>query len=135
MQSPRLLSTLIAALLIAATPTLPFAAETAASKMAATPEVTNACAHVERDMKVAPECAKALEKPLSTEAELKALTAAAKSKDMAAVKEVLLKHGLTAEQLKDAKIVVNDDTKGGVAKSVGVHITCCPLTITITIKL
>jgi len=72
-------------------------------------------------------------------ADVRALTSANRSKEStAAVKAVLERHGLAATQLKNAKIVVVDKAGGAPterARSVTIDISCCPLTITITIKL
>lgn len=135
MKSNRLLSTIAAVLLVAATPTFPLAAERTAQQAAASAEVLRACAGVERNAKAAANCAKALEKPLGASPEdLKILTAAAKSSDTAAAKQLLIKNGLTAPQLEGARIMVKDETGGAQARKVTIEISCCPLTIVITIR-
>jgi len=84
-------------------------------------------------------------------ADKKELVDSVRSKNQDTIKAVLLRNGFTAEQLKDAKIVLNDNTggKGGAereklkatthgAESEKLKITikgsCCPMTITITIN-
>jgi hypothetical protein len=68
--------------------------------------------------------------------EKKALLDAVRSKNTDQAKAVLLKNGFTAEQVKDAKIVLHDNTGGrGPAEKIKVEISpdCCPLTLVITI--
>lgn len=132
MKRTQVLSTIVSALLIAATPTLSLAQSATPAAPSAEPAIV--CAHVETDKAVATECAKVLEVPLGAKAELAELVKAAKSKDEAAVKAMLEKHGLTAEQLKDAKVEVKDETNGAEAKAVVIAMTSDPLTITITVK-
>jgi CubicO group peptidase (beta-lactamase class C family) len=70
-------------------------------------------------------------------ADKKALVDSVRSKNQDTVKAVLLRNGFTAEQVKDAKIVLNDNT-GGKGGAEGIKITiggsCCPPTIVITIR-
>jgi len=70
-------------------------------------------------------------------ADKKALVDSVRSKNQDTVKAVLLRNGFTAEQVKDAKIVLNDHT-GGKGGAEGIIITikgsCCPMTITITLS-
>ena len=135
MKSNRLLSMLATVLMIAATPTFPLAVERATPQLSVSPDVLRACASVESNTRVAATCAKALEKPLSASPDdLKTLAAAAKSGDTDAAKKLLIKNGLTAQQLEGAKIMVKDETGGALAKKVTIEISCCPLTIVITIR-
>ena len=70
-------------------------------------------------------------------ADKKALVDSVRSKNQDTVKAVLLRNGFTAEQVKDAKIVLNDHT-GGKGGAEGIKITiagsCCPATIVITLS-
>ena len=137
MNAKRMLSTLAAALLIAASASLTLApVQGATTKMAVSPEVVSACAGIEHtapNAKSVPACATALQKGLeANSADLKALLMSAKSDDKAAPKLLLMKYGLTKAQLTDAVIVVKDETGGGSATRIkSITITCCPLTITI----
>ena len=70
-------------------------------------------------------------------ADKKALVDSVRSKNQDTVKAVLLRNGFTAEQVKDAKIVLNDNTGGqGGAEGIKITITasCCPATIVIIIS-
>jgi len=101
--------------------------------------LTKACAEVETGA-TATSCASAVTTSLNASAaDVRALASAIRSKQStAAARAVLERHGLTATQLKNAKIVIVDKTGGAPAeraRSVTIDISCCPLTITITIKL
>ena len=130
----RFCALLTAVMMIAAVPVNSMAAASVAPQMTA--EVTRGCATVERSVKGNPACAAALEKGLSVDpANLKILQDAAKANDGESAKKLLQMSGLTAQQLEGAKILVKDETGGKAATRITITITCCPLTITITIKL
>jgi len=68
------------------------------------------------------------------------LAKAIRSKNTAAAKVVLERNGFAADQLADAKIVLNDETGGGDVgdasrTTITIEVSCCPLTIIITIRL
>ena len=70
-------------------------------------------------------------------ADKKELVDSVRSKNQDTIKAVLLRNGFTAEQVKDAKIVLNDHTggKGGTERiKVTIKGSCCPMTITIIIN-
>ena len=137
MKTNRLLSTMTAALLVAVTPAL-----TLAQVQRATPqalprtEVVRACSGVERSLPLigALSCGSALQTSLeSNNADLMALLMAARGIDKTdKYKLILIKHGLTMQQLDGAEIVLRDETGGaGATRIKSITITCCPLTITI----
>ncbi len=134
MKTNHLLATLTAALMVIALPTTSMLAANMKRQMAT--ETGKSCADVDRNMKVSSACAAALEKDLNSDAKnLKTLQDAAKASDTDAAKKLLIKYGLTAHQLKGAKVIVKDETGGNAAVRITITITCCPATITITIKL
>ena len=122
------------ALPILLAPTLSSAASAKPSNPVA---VAAACAGIEVKTKMGEGCSTLLQKTLSADPTvLKALQAAAKANDQAAAKALLLSAGLTKQQLGDAKIVFKDQTGGSSRiKDVTITIECCPLTITIVIRL
>ena len=67
------------------------------------------------------------------------LAAAVRAHNQAAARELLLRRGFTAQQLQGATIVLVDKTGAGGGHAerlkVTIVVTCCPLTITITINL
>lgn len=132
----RLLTALTTTMLIAslaATP-LSLAATKATPAMAA---VATACTGVAAEAGARRGCVSELQKSLRADpASIKALQAAGAAGNQSAAKDVLQKLGLTEAELAGAKIVI-DDQSGGAAKikSVTINITCCPLTITIIIRL
>ncbi|MBI1180652.1 MAG: hypothetical protein GC201_08840 [Alphaproteobacteria bacterium] len=68
------------------------------------------------------------------------LARAARSKNVDAAKQVLLRNGFTAQQLEGATVVLEDQTGGGVLTpesriSITIEASCCPLKITIIIRL
>jgi hypothetical protein len=132
-----LLSTMIAALLVAATSTFTLPpAQGATTPMSASTNAVHACVGVERSMpenaQGVPACATALQKGLdSNSADLKALIMAAKTHDLASPKLLLMKYGLTKRQLNGAAIVIQNDTGANATRIKSITITCCPLTITI----
>lgn len=99
--------------------------------------VVAACAGIEVKTKLGEGCSRLLQKTLSADpAVLKSLQAAAKTNDQKTAKALLVKAGLTTQQLADAKIIFKDQTGGSARiKDVTITISCCPLTITITIRL
>lgn len=99
--------------------------------------VSAACAGIEVKTKISAGCSTLLQKTLSADPTvLKALQAAAKTNDQKAAKALLLRAGLTQHQLTDANIIFKDPTGGSSRiKDVTITISCCPLTITITIRL
>jgi hypothetical protein len=117
------------------TPTLSPAAQT--TKVSNPVAVAAACAGIEIKTKMGEGCSTLLQKTLSADpAVLKALQAASKTNDQKAAKALLLKAGLTQQQLTDARVVFKDQTGGSSRiKDVTITISCCPLTITITIRL
>lgn len=129
----RFISLLALPLLLAPAMTLAATAPKPANPVA----VAAACAGIEVKTKMGEGCSTLLQKTLSADpAALKALQAAAKTNDQKVAKALLLKAGLTARQLADAKIIIKDQTGGAARiKDVTITISCCPLTITITIKL
>ena len=130
MKTNRLFATLTAALMVIAVPTTSMLAATVTPQMAA--EIVRGCAAVERNTKVSPTCAVALEKGLNADAaNLKTFQDAAKASDTDSAKKLLMKYGLTAYQLKGAKVLIKDETGGNAATRVTITITCCPLTIII----
>ena len=137
MNTNRLLSTMTAALLVVATTAFTLApVQGATTKMAVSPVVAGACVGVERSIpenaKGVPACSTALQKGLdSNSADIKALLKAAKTHDNATAKLILIKHGLTAQQLDGAVIVLKNDTGSNATRIKSITITCCPLTITI----
>ena len=137
MNKNRLLSTMTAALLVVATATFTFApAQGATTKMAVSPVVAGSCVGVERSIpenaKGVPACSTALQKGLdSNSADIKALIMAAKTHDQASPKLLLMKYGLTKQQLNGAAIVIQNDTGPNATRIKSITITCCPLTITI----
>ena len=136
MKLNHLLATLTAVLMVAAVPNLSMSAQTATPQMAA--EIVRGCVAVERNMRVSPACTAALEKGLNSDsANLRTLQGLAKADDQAAAKKLLMAYGLTEKQLEGAAIVVKDETGGRAAASsrITITITCCPLTITIIVKL
>lgn len=81
-------------------------------------------------------CVAELQKSIAADpASVKALQEAAASGKAAAAKDVLLKMGLSETDLADAKIVINDQSKAAARAKVTIEVSCCPLTITITIRL
>ena len=137
MNTNRLLSTMTAALLVVATTAFTLApVQAAMTKMAVSPGVAGPCVGVEgsipQNAKGVPACATALQRGIgSSSADLKALLKAAKTHDNATAKLILIKHGLTAQQLDGAVIVLKNDTGGNATRIKSITITCCPLTITI----
>ena len=137
MNNNRLVSTMTAALLVVATTAFTLApVQGAMTKMAVSPGVAGACVGVERSIpenaKGVPACAAALQKGLdSNSADIKALITAAKTHDQASPKLLLMKYGLTKQQLNGAAIVIKNDTGGNATRIKSITITCCPLTITI----
>ena len=137
MNTNRLLSTMTAALLVVATTAFTLApVQGAMTKMAVSPGFAGACVGVERSIpenaKGVPACATALQRGIgSNSADLKALLKAAKTHDTATPKLILMKYGLTAQQLDGAVIVLKNDTGGSATRIKSITITCCPLTITI----
>lgn len=130
MKTNNLLATLTVALMVIALPTTSMLAANMKRQMAA--EIVRSCAAVERNMKVSSACAAALEKELNSDAgNLKTLQDAAKATDTDAAKKLLIKYGLSAHQLKGAKVIVKDETGGNAATRITITITCCPLTIII----
>lgn len=99
--------------------------------------VVAACAGIEVKTKLGEGCSRLLQKTLSADpAVLKSLQAASKTNDQKTAKALLVKAGLTPHQLADAKIILKDQTGGSARiKDVTITISCCPLTITITIRL
>src|SRR6476619_2399144 len=68
--------------------------------------VVAACAGIEVKPKLGEGCSRLLQKSLSADAAvLKALQAAAKTNDQKTAKALLVKAGLTTQQLADAKII------------------------------
>ena len=98
--------------------------------------VAAACAGIEVKTKMGEGCSTLLQKTLNADPTvLKALHAAAKANDQAAAKALLLSAGLTRQQLADAKIVFKDETGGSSRIIASITVECCPLTITIVIRL
>jgi hypothetical protein len=66
-----------------------------------------------------------------------ALVKGARAKDESTVRSLLQKHGFSARELEGAKIVFVDTTHGAEPQKtkVTIEVSCCPLTITITIRL
>jgi hypothetical protein len=122
-----------AALLVAmSAPALPAQITTARSTG---PQVAMQCANVEMSARVNPACATALEGALSTEPLRADLLTAARSGDQRALKAVLVKAGLTAGQLETAKVLVKNQGETARVKDITIEISCCPLNITIIIRL
>ncbi len=73
----------------------------------------------------------------ASDSDKKELLAASRAKNTDQARTLLLKNGFTAKQLEGAKIDFKDST-GGSANAMKVKVTisasCCPATITITIK-
>lgn len=68
------------------------------------------------------------------------LAKAAKTRNVDAAKRILLRNGFAPQQLEGATIVLEDKTGGGPITpesrvSVTIEVSCCPLTITIIIRL
>ena len=136
MKPNHLLATLTAVLMVAAVPNFSMSAQIATSPMAA--EVVSGCAAVETTRRVSPACGAALEKGLnSSRSNVMKLQGLAKASDPAAAKKLLMEYGLTEQQLEGAAIIVKDETGGRAAASarITITITCCPLTITIIVRL
>jgi hypothetical protein len=133
----RFISTMTAALFVVATATFTLApVQGATTSMAASATTVRACAGVERSLpenaKGVPACSTALQKGLeSNSADIKALIMAAKTQDQASPKLLLMKYGLTKQQLNGAAIVIQNDTGPNATRIKSITITCCPLTITI----
>ena len=137
MNTNRFISTMTAALFVVATATFTLATvRGATTSMAASAAAVHACAGVERGMpenaKGVPACSTALLKGLDANtADIKALIVAAKTHDQASPKLLLMKYGLTKQQLNGAAIVIQNDTGPNATRIKSITITCCPLTITI----
>lgn len=135
MNSNRLLSTMMAALLIAATVAFTHAPVQGATTQVST-EVVRACAGAERSipensLKGATACAMALEASLNaSDADLNALKAA-KGPNAVNVKRMLIKHGLTMQQLEGAEIRFAKIEMDYPAR-IKIRVTCCPWTIIIS---
>jgi hypothetical protein len=109
--------------------------------------VQTSCTGIEGGGRLPAACAPALARSLeANSADVQALLAAALAQDTAAPKEILIRHGLTAQQLAGAVIVIRSQT-GAEAMPIAVNdcgsaggcritveITCCPLTITIIVS-
>jgi hypothetical protein len=110
-----------------------------AAAMKATPAmaaVAAACTDLDTNTAGRKGCVAELQKSIAADpASLKVLQEAAASGKTAAAKDALLKMGLSEAELADAKIVINDQSKAAARAKVTIEITCCPLTITITIRL
>ncbi len=122
-----------ATLLTASLTTAPLAAPSKAVVTA----VTTACTAIDTTSRARAGCAAQLQKALSADAaSIKALQGAAAADSESAAKGVLKTLGLTDAALAGAVVVVHDQS-GGAAKikDVTIEISCCPLTITITIRL
>jgi hypothetical protein len=133
MTTNRVRAFVAATLMILSVPSYAFAAT--ATPLPGAADVTKACANVETDAKVKTDCATALEKALSADpGSLKLLEGAAKSRNVEPAKALLLKAGLAPKQLEGAKVMVTDGGGKALRIKVTVTITCCPLTITITLK-
>jgi hypothetical protein len=90
------------------------------------------------DLPSAEKSAKAAQAAIGTSrGDKAALVKAVRAKDESQVRSVLQKHGFSARQLEGAKIVLVDTTQGAEPQKTKVTIeaSCCPLTITITIRL
>lgn len=128
MNSDRFLSMLTAAVFVGAIVAFPLAQ----AQAAASPQVVRACAGVERSI---PEnsmsaCAKALQASVNDDEAGVAVLRAAKGPNAVNVKRLLMKHGLTEEQLEGAKIRFAKIEMDYPAR-IKITITCCPLTIII----
>lgn len=101
--------------------------------MAAPAQVAAACASQSADTEGGgTECAAQLQAALKADAaSLKAMQAAAKANDVEAAKKLLVKMGLTEQQVAQAKIVLRGPSSAARVKDISIEITCCPLTITI----
>lgn len=104
----------------------------------ATPEmaaVAAACTDLDTKTTVRRSCAAQLQKSFMADpGSVKALQRAAAGGKQSAVKDVLMKMGLSEAQLGDASIVVNDQSNGAARVKVTVEISCCPPKIVITIR-
>ncbi len=79
-------------------------------------------------------CVEELRKSIAADpANLKALQEAAGKGTEG--KALLQKLGVSEAELAEAKVVINDQSHGAARAKVTIEVTCCPLTITITIRL
>lgn len=135
MNKHRLLSTLTAAMLLSATVAFPLVqVQGAAPPVLVPPEVVRACVGVERipesSLRAPSACAVALQASLNANDADVALLMAAKGPNAINVKRILIKHGLTEQQLEGAQIRFAKIEMDYPAR-IKITITCCPLTIII----
>lgn len=137
MNTNRRLSMLAVAMLVSVAIAFPLVhAQGAAVQVSVSQEVGRACVGVERSipensLKGASACAVALEASLiANDADLNALLRAAKGPNAINVKRILMKHGLTEQQLEGAQIRFAKIEMDYPAR-IKITITCCPLTIII----
>ena len=127
---------LTAGMLVSATVALPLVqAQGAALQLSVSPDVVRACVDVERSipdisLKGASACAVALQASLNANDADLALLMAAKGPNAVNVKRMLIKHGLTGQQLEGAQIRFAKIEMDYPAR-IKITITCCPLTIII----
>lgn len=89
------------------------------------------------DLASAEQSAKAAQASIkASRADTAALAEAVKAKDDSQARALLQKHGFSARQLEGAKIVLVDKSGGSSAQKtkVKIDVSCCPLTIIITIR-
>ena len=135
MKANRLLSLITAAVLVSASVTFP-QAQGAALQASGSPQVVRACADVERSIpenssKGASACAVALETSLNADDAALALLMSAKGPNAVNVKRLLVKQGLTMQQLEGAQIRFAKIEMDSPSR-IKITIKCCPLTIIIS---
>ena len=135
MNTNRLLSMITAAMLVGASLTFP-EVQGAALQASGSPEVVRACADFERSIpensaKGAAACAMALQTSLNANDADLALLMAAKGPNAVNVKRLLVKHGLTMQQLEGAQIRFAK-IEMDYPSRIKITIKCCPLTYIIS---
>lgn len=134
MKANRLLSLITAAVLVSASVTFP-QAQGAALQASGSTQVVRACADVERSIpensKAASACATALEASLNADPAALPMLMAAKGPNAVNVKRLLVKQGLTMQQLEGAEIQFAKIATDSPSR-IKITIKCCPLTIIIS---
>jgi len=107
-------------------------------KLSSIPEqLATPVAATKADLAKAEQSAKAAQAAIrASRADTTALAKAVKAKDESGARALLQKHGFSARELEGAKIVLVDATRGGESQrtKVTIEASCCPLTITIIIR-